>query len=208
MEVDGNLQRFGAFEDWPKEPVIEVASSVVTIDNCSFESVFADHPLQFVSGLVRRSCGERSKPGKSCWALPDCRTEVLVGLTGKCHSIPWFELLRTRRSEREHLHVNPASSISATLFSPMSQSRSKSFAAAGPKFDACALSSCPGPTRKPGLAKCSSTAIVRIASLLPGRFRSTGGLHSSRTTRSSCGFDWGKGCLSSDAITIEYSRQY
>jgi hypothetical protein len=152
MQVDRNIQRFGSFEDWPEEFVIQIAFPAVTIDDRSFEAVFTDQPLQFFRGLVWYCRWERSKSGKTRGILLDRIGQEIIRFTSKCCRISAGDLFRTGEVRERTCISIFAASVSAILFSPTSQSCSKSFAAAAPNFNAWALSSLPGPSRKPGLA--------------------------------------------------------
>lgn len=95
MYVDRNVQRFGSFEDWPEEFVIQIASPAVTIDERSFEAVFTDHPLQFFRRFVWYCGWEGSKSGETCRILFDCIGKEIVRFASKCHCISGLELFRT-----------------------------------------------------------------------------------------------------------------
>jgi hypothetical protein len=106
MEIDGNFQLFSSRKNWPEEPVIEVTSPIVPVDDRSFEAMVPDHAFQFFCSVIR-SCGrQRRKSSKALWIFNDCMCEEVVCLLG--HSNRWgsFQLFQTRRSQREDLHMN------------------------------------------------------------------------------------------------------
>src|ERR1700722_18634949 len=45
MEIDRDAERFSAPKYWPKEFIIQVAPSVMAVDNRSFEALFTNHLL-------------------------------------------------------------------------------------------------------------------------------------------------------------------
>jgi hypothetical protein len=55
VEVERDLQRLGPRQDRPEEPVVQVATAGVAVDQGSLEAVHADRTLQLVVGLA----GER-----------------------------------------------------------------------------------------------------------------------------------------------------
>ncbi len=65
MNVKGNTQRDGAFQNRPEKLVVQIAAPMVTVDERSFEAVLADHPFQFVGrflGSGNRQSGKSGKP--------------------------------------------------------------------------------------------------------------------------------------------------
>jgi hypothetical protein len=64
VEIDRGSQRFCALEDWPEKFVVEITSTIVTVDQRSFEAMVADHPLQLFGRLVRRHGWKRGKSRK------------------------------------------------------------------------------------------------------------------------------------------------
>jgi len=107
VKVDGDVQRLGVFQDRPEELVVEVAPPAVAVDERSLETVLADHPLQFVGGLVGRCGRERGEPRQVCRVLLDGIVEEVVRLAGESHCVGGLGLFRAWRGERKHLHVDP-----------------------------------------------------------------------------------------------------
>ena len=62
MEVDGDVQRLGAFEDRPEEFVVEIASPAVAVDERSFEAVLDGRSSPHTTGEARgRSSGSEAR---------------------------------------------------------------------------------------------------------------------------------------------------
>src|SRR5215469_5611026 len=72
VEIDRDSQRCSALEDWPEKFVIEIASTVMTVDDRSFEAMVADHPFQFFGSPVWRRGWKRGKSSKSVRVPFDC----------------------------------------------------------------------------------------------------------------------------------------
>ena len=65
MEVNRNIEGFGAFQNWPEKLVIKIAAPNVAIDGGSSEAVTLDRSLQFLGGFVWSRGRQCRKSGKA-----------------------------------------------------------------------------------------------------------------------------------------------
>src|ERR1700722_732723 len=106
MEIDGNIESLGAFQNGPVELIIEISSAIVTIDDETFEPLVADTALQFRNGLVWRSGRHGRQAGKARRVLLHCVGEVIVGVARHRNGIRRLHLLHAGRRQRQDLHVD------------------------------------------------------------------------------------------------------
>src|ERR1700761_1305646 len=107
MKVDGNVERFCAFQDWPEEFVVQVATPDMAVDHGSLEAVLMNRALQLDDGCLRIRSRQASKSGKAGGISPDCLCDAIVGFPGNCSCRSRVELFGSRRGKRQHLHINP-----------------------------------------------------------------------------------------------------
>ncbi len=53
MQIDRDIERFGALEDRPEEFVVKIAAANMTVDHRALEALMTHPALQFVRGLFR-----------------------------------------------------------------------------------------------------------------------------------------------------------
>src|SRR6202011_1046942 len=80
MEIDGNIESLGAFQNGPVKLIIEISPAIVTIYDETFETVVADTAFQFCDGLVWRSGRYGRQAGKARRVLLHRIGEVIVGV--------------------------------------------------------------------------------------------------------------------------------
>src|SRR6187402_1283329 len=64
VQIERDVERFGAFQDRPEEFVIQVAAAAVTVERGAFGTMRGDRTPQLVASRVRYRGGQPCKPGK------------------------------------------------------------------------------------------------------------------------------------------------
>ena len=109
MKIDRHIERFGTLQDRPVELIVQIASSIVAVDDRTFEALLADTALQLFNGLLRRSRWYRGKAGKTRRMLLHRVREVVVGVTRHGDGVGCFHLFDPGRRQRQDLHVDAGS---------------------------------------------------------------------------------------------------
>jgi hypothetical protein len=156
VEVEGDVERFGGFEDGPEVRVVEVPATGVAVDDGALESVGLDSTLELVGGGVgcwRGQCGEPREAGR---VMPDRLGKVVVGLAGEGDGVWRVELFDAAVSDRTCRSM-PAVSMSVILWWPRSQSwlircGRYSMSLVLPVARVWSLNQRPGPSMKAGVA--------------------------------------------------------
>ena len=162
VQIDRHVERFGTLQDRPVEFVVEIAAAIVAVDDRAFEALRelgAPAPRRLFPALrsatrqARQSASDFSSRRRqgSRWTLAPPRW---LRPPRSC-SVPGYCSDKTCMSM-------PAASISASRLAPMSARRLKKSASRPPDCCARSLKSRPGPSKNPGLAKCSSSVMVRM----------------------------------------------
>src|SRR4029079_1684482 len=105
MKIDRHIERIGTLQDRPVELIVQIASSIVAVDDRAFEALLADTSLQLFSGLLRRSSWYGGKAGKTCRMLLHRVGEVIVGVTRHCDGVGCFHLFAPGRPQTPGLHA-------------------------------------------------------------------------------------------------------
>ena len=106
MEIDRDVERFGAGIDRPELRPIEEFAVGEAVHHRALEAVLLDAALELVGGGVRhrgRQRGERRKPLRVLFHL---RGEAVVDAPRQRNGGVGRQLLRRRRAKRQHLHVD------------------------------------------------------------------------------------------------------
>src|SRR5215472_4608578 len=106
MQIDRDIQRFGALQDRPEELIVQIAATRVPIDERAFEALLPDPAIQFIGRLL---VSRDRQGGKSCKArrifLHHIREEI-VRLLGDDDLFRHIRMLDPRGIQREHLHID------------------------------------------------------------------------------------------------------
>ena len=173
MQIDRDVERLGAFQDRPVEFVVEVAAAIMAVDDRALEARWRTRRSSSSAAFSGAAVGSAAKPANrvGCFFTASARKSLasrataIASAASNC-SVPGY------CSDSTCISM-PAASISAKRLSPTSASRPKKSASRPPDFSARSLNSRPGPAKNPGLAKCSSSVMVRI-SVLSCMLRLTG----------------------------------
>ena len=106
MEIDRDIERFGALQDRPEELVVQIAAARVPIDERAFEALLPNPALQFFGRLVWCRDRQGGKAGEALRIFLHRLGEEIVGLPGNRDLLRRVRLLDPWRVEREHLHVD------------------------------------------------------------------------------------------------------
>ena len=136
----------------------------MAVDDGAGEFLPAHAALQFLRGLVRRRGRQRGEAAEARrMLLIAAATKSLVSAASSIASAASNCSTPGEVSDTICMSM-PAASISAMRLSPRSHSCGMSLIArALLNFSACSFRSRPGPSRNRGVAKCSSSVMVRIA---------------------------------------------
>src|SRR5580692_11825835 len=106
MEIDGNVETLGAFQNGPIKLIIEISPAIVTIDDEAFEALAADTAFQFSNSLVWRSGRHGRQAGKARRVLLHRVGEVVVGVARHRNGIRRLHLFHAGRRQRQDLHID------------------------------------------------------------------------------------------------------
>src|SRR5580704_11600554 len=106
MEIDGNIESVGTFQNGPIKLIIEISPAIVTIYDETFEAFVADTAFQFCNGLVWRSGRHGRQACKARRVLLHRVGEVIVGVARHSNGIRRLHLFHTGRRQRQDLHID------------------------------------------------------------------------------------------------------
>ena len=107
MEIDRDIERFGALQDRPEELVVQIAAARVAIDERALEALLPDPAIQFIGRLLGGRDRQAGKACKALWIFLHRVGEEIVRLAGDRNLLRHVGLLDPGRIQREHLHVDP-----------------------------------------------------------------------------------------------------
>ena len=99
MKIDGNVERFCAFQDWPEEFIVQVATPDMAVDHGALEAVLMDRALQLGDGGLRIGSRQASKSSKADGMGLDCLRDAIVGFAGNGSRRSRVKLLGSRRGK-------------------------------------------------------------------------------------------------------------
>ena len=163
VQIDRDIERFGALQDRPEELVVQIAAARVAVDERALEALLPDPALQFFGRLFGRRDRQGGKAGEARRMFLHRFGEEIVGFARDRDLLRRFRLLDPGRIQREHLHVDAGGvhvrdALVADILKLLENLRAAGAPIAEPLGEFLA-----GPAINPGLTKCSSRVMVRIS---------------------------------------------
>src|ERR1700758_4946789 len=106
MEIDWDIEGFGALHDWPEELVIQIAAARMAVDERTLEALLPNPAIEFIGRLLRGRDWQGGKPCKPLWILLHDIGEEIVRLASDRDLLRHVGLFDPGRIQREHLYVD------------------------------------------------------------------------------------------------------
>src|ERR1700741_4369538 len=106
MQIDRCAERFGGLQYRPEKFVIEIATTLMAVDQSTGESLITKAMFELFSRAIRCLNWQRVQAGQSRRVLGDGVCQHIIGVASEYLCVANFQLLDTRRGQRNHLHVD------------------------------------------------------------------------------------------------------
>jgi len=104
MNVDRHVKLCRGGKQAVKARVIEEAAFGRAIDHCTDEAEFFDRTLELDRGCVRTLQGQTGEAGEAVGVARDCRSQMIVELTGERDTVGAGKQIRAWAAIGKHLH--------------------------------------------------------------------------------------------------------
>src|SRR3974390_925123 len=101
MQVDRDIEGFGALPDWREERVAQIAAPRLAIDERALEALLPDSAIQFIGRLLRGRDRQGGKGRKAFWIFLHRVSEEVVRLAGDRNLLLHVGLLDPGSIQRE-----------------------------------------------------------------------------------------------------------